>query len=180
MTGVDWRALLYAVAASLALAVVMTLGDFAWAALHIHHRTAYGIVHGAAMCLCIGIAIGVRVKRPVPAVIAGPLIGVAAAGTYYLLASPLKWVAMFPAWMLLWILFALLQKLLTTRERIGVALKRGILAALLSGFAFYLISDIWIHEARHPGMLVHFGAWAFAFLPGFAALFAQLPMAKGR
>jgi hypothetical protein len=170
----------YALAASLALAVVMTTGDFAWAALHIHHRTAYGIAHGAAMCLCIGIAIGIRVRRPLPAAIAGPLIGVAAAATYYVLASPLKWGALFPAWMLLWILFALLQKLLTKGERIGMALKRGILAALLSGFAFYLISDIWIHEARHPGMMVHFGAWAFAFLPGFAALFAQLPMAHRR
>ncbi|HEX4565163.1 MAG TPA: hypothetical protein VH138_00980 [Vicinamibacterales bacterium] len=172
--------MLYAVGASLTLAAVMTLGDFAWAVLHIHHRTVYGIVHGAAMCLCIGIAIGVRVRRRLPAAIAGPLIGVAAAGTYYLLASPLKWGAMLPAWMILWILFALLQKLLTKRERFGVALKRGILAALLSGFAFYLTSDIWIHEARHPGMLVHFGAWAFAFLPGFASLFVQLPMADGR
>jgi len=172
--------MLYAVTASLALAGVMTLGDVAWAALHIHHRMAYGIVHGAAMCLCIGIAIGVRVKRQLSAAIAGPLIGIAAAGTYYLLASPLKWGAMFPAWMLLWILFALLQKLLTKGERIGVALKRGVLAALLSGFAFYLISDIWIHEARHPGLLVHFGAWAFAFLPGFAALFAKLPMVDDR
>jgi hypothetical protein len=170
----------YAVAASLALAVVMTIGDFAWAALHVHHRTAYGIVHGAAMCLCIGIAIGVHAKRRLPAAIAGPLIGVAAAGTYYLLAPTLSWGAMLPAWMLLWILFALLQKLLAKRERIGVTLKRGVLAALLSGFAFYLISDIWIHEARHPGMLLHFGAWAFAFLPGFAALFAKLPMTASR
>lgn len=167
--------MLYALTASLALAAVMTFGDYAWAALHIHHRTAYGVAHGAAMCLCIGIAIGVRVRRRLLAAVAGPLIGVAAAGTYYLLASPLRWGAMLPAWMLLWILFALLQKVLSRGERMGVALKRGVLAALLSGFAFYLISDIWIHEARHPGMLVHFGAWSFAFLPGFASLFAKLP-----
>jgi len=172
--------MLYAVAASLALAAVMTLGDFTWAALHIHHRTAYGIVHGAVMCLCIGLAIGVRTGRKLPAAIGGPLIGVAAAGTFYLLAPVLKWGAMFPAWMLLWILFALLQKMLTRGERIGTTLKRGILAALLSGLAFYLISDIWIHEARHPSMLVHFGAWAFAFVPGFAALFGRLPSSFGR
>jgi hypothetical protein len=155
--------MLYAVVASLALAVVMTIGDFAWAALHVHHHMAYGIV-----------------QRRLPAAIAGPLIGVAAASTYYLLAPTLSWGAMLPAWMLLWILFALLQRLLAKRERIGVTLKRGILAAVLSGFAFYLISDIWIHEAKHPGMLVHLGAWAFAFLPGFAALFAKLPMTGGR
>ena len=81
---------------------------------------------------------------------------------------------MFPAWMLLWILFACLQRQLLPGERIGVTIKRGVLAALLSGLAFYLISDIWIHEAAHPSLLVHFGAWAFAFLPGFLALFLSI------
>ncbi len=164
-----------ALAASLALALVMTLGDFAWAALHIRHRVAYGVVHGTIMCLCLGIAIGVRTRRPVPAAIAGPIIGVIAAGTFYLLAPAIRWSAMFPAWMLLWILFAFLQRQLARGETTGVALKRGILAALLSGFAFYLISDIWIHEAAHPSLFEHFGAWLFAFFPGFAALFARRP-----
>jgi len=167
--------MVYAVAASLALAAIMTLGDLAWAALQIHHRTTSGVVHGAAMCLCIGFVIGLRVSRRFLAAIAGLLIGIIAAGTFYLLAPALQWGAMFPAWMLLWVLFALLQRLLGSRERIGVTLKRGFLAAILSGFAFYLISDIWIHEARHPAMQVHVAAWAFAFLPGFAALFARLP-----
>ena len=91
-----------------------------------------------------------------------------------MLAPALRWGAMFPAWMLLWILFAFLQRQLLAGESIGVTVKRGVLAALLSGFAFYLISDIWIHEAAHPGLLVHFGAWTFAFLPGFAALFVSI------
>jgi hypothetical protein len=81
---------------------------------------------------------------------------------------------MVPAWMLLWMLFALLQLTLARGEGLGVTLKRGVLAALLSGLAFYLISDIWIHEAAHPSLLVHFAAWAFAFLPGFAALFVAV------
>jgi hypothetical protein len=168
--------MLSALAASFALAAVMTLGDFAWAALHIHHRAAYGVIHGAAMCLCIGLAIGIRARKPVPAAIAGPLIGIVAAGGFYLLAPALRWGAMLPAWMLLWLLFALLQRQLLKGEKIVVTLKRGILAALMSGLAFYLISDIWIHEAAHPSMLVHFGAWTFAFLPGFCALFVRTKM----
>jgi hypothetical protein len=172
--------MLYALASSLALAAVMTLGDFTWAALHIRHRMVYGVVHGAVMCLCLGIAIGVRVRRTLSAAVAGPLIGVAAAGAFYALAPALRWGAMFPAWMLLWLLFAILQRQLAHGERIDTTFKRGVLAAVLSGLAFYLISDIWIHEAAHPGMLVHFGAWAFAFLPGFAALFARLPVADSR
>src|SRR5262249_29069278 len=172
--------MLHAVVAALALGLVMTLGDFAWAALRIHHRVLNGVVHGAVMCLCLGLAIGIRARRPVPAALVGPLIGVAAAATFYLLAPALRWSAMLPAWMLLWILFAILQRQLARDESVGTAMKRGILAALLSGLAFYLISDIWIHEAAHPSMVVHFGAWVFAFLPGFAALFRRLPAAASR
>ena len=168
--------MLYALAASLALAAVMTIGDFIWAAFHIRHRMAIGIAHGAVMCLCLGLAIGIRARKMPPAAIAGPLIGIVAAGSYYVLAPALGWAAMFPAWMLLWILFALLQRQLVRRERIGVTLKRGALAALTSGFAFYLISDIWIHEPAHLSLFVHFAAWTFAFLPGFAALFSKLPV----
>lgn len=177
MCGINEHTVLQAIVSALALAAVMTLGDFAWTALHIRHRTAYGIAHGAIMCLCLGLAIGVRARRRTLASMAGLLIGVAAAGTFYLLAPTLRWWAMFPAWMLLWILFALLQRQLGKAERFGVTVKRGILAALLSGFAFYLISDIWIHEAAHRSLNTHFVAWTFAFLPGFAALFARTPSA---
>ena len=31
-----------------------------------------------------------------------------------------------------------------------------------------------LHSA-HPSLLVHFGAWAFAFAPGFLALFVRTP-----
>lgn len=165
--------MLAAAASALALGAVMTIGDFAWAAFHVRHSVVKGVIHGAAMCLCLGLAIGIRARRPVPAAIAGPLIGVVAAGAFYLLAPSLKWAAMFPAWMLLWILFAVLQRQLGPAERVGVTLKRGLLAALLSGLAFYLISDIWIHEAKYPSLAVHFAAWTFAFLPGFAALFVR-------
>jgi feruloyl esterase len=168
---------MFALAASLALAAVMTTGDWLWSALHIQHRVAAGVTHGAIMCLCVGLAVGVRTNRLRLAGLGGPLIGAAAAGTFYLLAPVLRWSAMLPAWMLLWLLFALLQLLLARNETLGTTIKRGILAALLSGLAFYLISDIWIHEAAHRSLLVHFGAWAFAFLPGFVALFAAVPAA---
>jgi hypothetical protein len=167
--------MLYAVAAALALGAVMTVGDFIWEVLHIRHRVFNGVLHGAVMCLCVGLAIGIRARRPRSAAAAGPVIGALGALMFYALAPAIRWGALFPAWMLLWILFAVLQRWLAPGESIGVALKRGLLAALLSGLAFYLISDIWIHEAAHPGMLEHFAAWTFAFLPGFAALFARLP-----
>jgi hypothetical protein len=166
------RNVVAAVIASLFLGAVMALGDYAWAALHIQHRVAYGLAHGAVMCLCLGIAIGVHARRPAAAALAGPVIGVIAAGTFYLLAPSLRMAAMFPAWMLFWILFALLQQRLRRGERLVAAAARGSVAAVLSGLAFYAISSVWTgpsHDA--PNLAVHFAAWTSAFLPGFLVLF---------
>ena len=164
--------MVFAVVASLLLGAVMTLGDWAWAALEIRHRVVNGLAHGALMCLCLGLAVGVRAGRPGAAALAGPVIGVIAAASFYALAPVLRWSAMFPAWMLLWILFAVLQQRLARKEAMTTALVRGVAAALLSGAAFYAISGIWINDSHtNPNLLRHFGAWSFAFVPGFAALF---------
>ena len=160
----------HALIASLLLGAVMTLGDFIWAALHLPHRVAYGLIHGAVMCLCLGLAVGVRAKRPFAAALDGPVIGVVAAASFYALAPALRWGAMFPAWMLLWMLFALLQRRLDPQESLGPTLFRGVGAALLSGAAFYAISGIWTRHAQWS-IALQFGAWSFAFVPGFAALF---------
>ena len=163
----------FAVIASICLGAVMTIGDWLWAALQIRHRVVYGLVHGALMCLCVGIAVGARAGRPAPAALAGPIIGVIAAASFYALAPMIRWNAMFPAWMLLWILFALLQQRLAKSESIGTAVLRGVGAAVVSGTAFYAISGIWINDSHtNPNLIRHFGAWTVAFLPGFAALFA--------
>jgi hypothetical protein len=164
--------MIHALTASLALGAVMTLGDFAWSALHIQHRVAYGIVHGAVMCLCLGLAVGVRSRRCAVAALAGLVIGVIAAATFYALATVLGVGAMFPAWMLLWILFAVLQYRLQETETLGSALIRGTLAALLSGVAFYLISGIWTRGGE-PDLARNLVSWSFAFLPGFVALFLR-------
>jgi len=133
------------------------------------------------MCLCVGLAIGIRARKPLAAAIAGLVIGVIAALVFYALARPLGWGAMFPAWMLLWMLFAVLQQKLENTNRSGTALMRGIVAALLSGAAFYLISGIWTRESHgRPNLAVHFAAWSFAFLPGFIALFLSRPSRHSR
>jgi hypothetical protein len=164
----------FAVVASILLGGVMTLGDWAWAALEIRHRVVYGLAHGALMCLCLGLAVGVRVGKPAGGALAGPVIGIIAAGSFYLLTPMLRWSAMFPAWMLLWILFALLQQRLARKEAMTTALLRGVVAVLLSGAAFYAISGIWINDSHtSPNLLRHCGAWTIAFLPGFIALFAS-------
>lgn len=168
-----------ALAASLLLGVVMTFGDFVWATFRVEHRAAYGVAHGAVMCLGIGAVIGARARRIAAGALAGPLIGVLAAGVFYVLAPALRWSAMLPAWMLLWILFAVLQQRLMraeSGESITSALLRGAAAAVLSGAAFYAISGIWTrHAPGGPNYGVHFASWCVAFLPGFMGLFAARP-----
>jgi len=161
--------------AALALGAVMALGDVLWAAMQLRHRAVYGIVHGAVMCLCLGVAVGLRVRRPIAGALAGPVIGVAAAVAFYVLVRWLGLAAMFPAWMLFWILFALLQRQLRPDETLTRAAQRGVIAAILSGLAFYAISGIWTRPSPEgPNVLVHFAAWSFAFFPGFLVLFWRL------
>jgi hypothetical protein len=163
--------LIAALAASLFLGVVATLGDFVWAYWNVRHTMLYGVIHGAVFCLAIGSAIGVRTGRLIPAAVAGPFVGVLAAGVFYALAPIMRMAAMFPAWMLFWICFGLLQRHLR-EEPMGRAIARGLAAAVLSGAAFYLISGIWTDRAPGgPNYLRNFLSWTFAFFPGFLSLF---------
>ena len=165
-----------AIAAAFVLAVAMTAGDMLWAGLSLRHRVGYGLAHGALMCLLIGGFIGWQARRTLPGIVAGPVIGVIAAALFYALAPWLRYSAMFPAWMFFWICFAVLQKQLTGQSTWAVAVARGVLAAVVSGVTFYLISGIWTRPPRGgPNYLYHFGAWFVAFLPGFLALFVALP-----
>jgi hypothetical protein len=171
--------MLYAVLAALALGAVSTLGDFVWAALRLRHEMSYGLIHGAVICLCIGAVIGIRERRLAPALMAGPVIGLIAAAGFYVLAPWLRYSAMFPMWMLFWICFALLQEWLRAERGsgavgafLGRAVARGLVAAVLSGLAFYAISGIWTRPSPGgPNYLRNFLSWSVAFLPGFAALF---------
>jgi hypothetical protein len=160
-----------AIAASVFLGAVATAGDFVWAYWNIRHNPVYGVIHGAVFCLAIGAAIGVRSGKTVPAVIAGPLVGVLAAGVFYMLAPIMRMSAMFPAWMLFWLCFALLQRQLHA-EPVRHAIARGLAAAVLSGAAFYLVSGMWTERTPGgPNYLRNFLWWTFAFFPGFVSLF---------
>jgi len=169
---IDTRALRAALGAALLLGAVMTFGDYVWARWNVQHKMAYGLAHGAVMCLCIGAVIGARTRRVAAGAAAGPVIGVVAAGAFYLLAPVMGMRAMLPAWMLFWILFALLQQRMLSAETVPRALARGAVAAVLSGAAFYAISGIWTsHAPGGPDYPLNMVSWSFAFLPGFLTLF---------
>jgi hypothetical protein len=74
--------------------------------------------------------------------------------------------------MLLWICFGLLEAVLGGGKSASAAIFQGVIAAVLSGAAFYAISGIWTNPSPHgPNYLRNFASWTFAFFPGFTALF---------
>jgi hypothetical protein len=165
--------MLFAIVAAVALGAAMTFGDFLWEVLRLRHRVATGLAHGALMCLCIGAFVGLRERRLLAGLAAGPLIGLLSAAGFYLLAPWLRYSAMFPMWAFFWICFALLQDRLRPTHGIHEALARGLAAALLSGVAFYAVSGIWTRPSPDgPDYVRHLWSWTVAFLPGFIALLA--------
>jgi hypothetical protein len=171
-----------AITGSLLLAVLSTAGDFIWATWITSGRAVFGFVHGALIFLAIGLFLGKVAGRPAAGAIAGGCIGVLAAGLYYVLSPLLGFSAMVVAWMAVWIGLAAIYGRLQTqridagahhdiRLNIGAIAGRGVVAAIASGLAFYLISGIW--RPFNPQGLdyaVHFAAWVVAYFPGFAAL----------
>ena len=171
--------MLFAILAAVTLGAIMTFGDFLWAALQLRHRVLTGVAHGVIMCLCIGAFVGARERRLLAGVAGGPLIGLLAAGGFYLLAPWLRYSAMFPMWGLFWICFALLQDRLSKDHRPSAAIARGVAAAVLSGLAFYAISGIWTRpNPGGPDYVRNLWSWTVAFLPGFICLFA-FPSRRG-
>ena len=55
---VQFNGILRALVAAIILAALSTLGDFLWAHHGIKHRMFAGILHGALLCLCLGVVLG--------------------------------------------------------------------------------------------------------------------------
>ena len=160
---------------ALLLAAASTLADAAWALWNLRHRPLYGLIHGTLLLLVFGVYLGAlgRTKRSfLLGLLGGPAAGIAAASSFYLLARFLRYSAMFAAWALLWILLGILARFVVpVGQSWRQTLLRGVAAALLSGLAFYGISDIWLKPSPGgPNYVYHFLCWTWAFLPGFLAL----------
>ena len=96
------RLMRHAIAGALLIAAVSTLGDFVWAGLHLRHRVAYGLAHGTLLFLCMGAYFGALNTKVHTGALYGASIGLAAAGTFYLLAHVVGYAAMFVVWAFIW------------------------------------------------------------------------------
>lgn len=158
----------HALIGALVLAAISTAGDFVWANWRVRHLAVYGVIHGVVMFLAAGYILGARDGRGVAGAIGGVIAGVTGALSFYALRPLLGYSAMFLSWIVVWVV---LGAALTGRpSRTGVT--RGVVAALLSGAAFYLVSGMWMpfNPSGPLDYAEHFVRWTIAFLPGFAAL----------
>jgi hypothetical protein len=163
----------------LGVALVATLGDYTWYTLHVRHSILTGIVHGAVLLTAVGAVLGLEAGRVVRGLPIGALSGVGGALIYYLLvalvdgrtygsAIPASWVGM-------WLLVAVLDgRWLRAPQRRpwGEIVMRGLVAAVLSGIAFYLVMNtLWGRPpATGRNYFVQFAAWVVAWAPGLLAL----------
>ena len=159
--------------ASILMAVTSTFADAFWAAVIPEHRASYGLIHGGLLLAVMGSVIGwaMGAGRSAFAVSAGLLIGVLSAAFFYLLFPVIGVTAMVVAWMTLWVAFAFVGNAAGGSETNSRTVARGLLAALLAGVGFWLISGIWLGP-HDPGAMYwrNFVYWCVAYLPGFAAL----------
>ena len=125
---------------ALLLGLLSTLGDFAWARFVPAHRAAYGVAHGTLLLAAVGLYLGALRGRPARGVLAGALVGLLAAASFYVLAPLLGYAAMLASWMALWIGFALVDARLRGGAPAREVVVRGLAAAVGSGLAFWAIS----------------------------------------
>ena len=163
---------------ALLLGALSTVGDMIWDAWIRSNRIFYALIHGAVICVAIGLVLGLSagggkaIKRGVTFT---PVIGVVAAGSFYLLATFMGWWAMFVCWLMMWVSCAWVHQSMQGETKSKTYLVRGLLASLVSGLAFYGISGIWTNPPTDPNYLIYFAYWSLAFFPAFAILFLKLP-----
>jgi hypothetical protein len=160
-----------ALAGALALGALSTLYDFIWAYFEVRHRTVNGLVHGMTLLSVAGLVLAWPARRYVAGLAGGAIAGLIAAASFYAFYMVFGYLGgILAAWMLLWLLFGTLETRLRGARPGTDSLVRGLIAAVLSGAAFYLVSGIWTDHGAPPNYLRNFASWTFAFFPGFAAL----------
>ena len=162
------------VARAVFVALVATVGDYIWFEHGVRHTTTNGVLHGAALLLAVGLVLGQQTGEWIKGAAGGVLAGVAGAMAFYAVARPLGYLgALIAAWVFMWIVLAWVSAWV---RGYGADVPRwigpGLLAAIGSGAAFYLVSGIWTDPVRGESRnyLWHLAAWTIAWAPGIIAL----------
>ena len=163
----------------LGVALVATLADYTWYTLNVRHSITTGIIHGAVLLTAVGAVLGLDAGRLLRGLQIGTLSGVGGALIYYVLVAVMDrrtyGTAIPAAWVAMWLLIALLDgRWLRAPQRRPWAeiAMRGLLAAVLSGIAFYLVMNtLWGRPpATGRNYFLQIAAWTVAWAPGLLAL----------
>ena len=172
--GESARLMRNAIIGAILIAAVSTLGDFVWAGLAPAASRRVSASRTALSCFSAWAPISDRSRtETVRGALYGAAIGLAAAGSFYVLAPVAGYSVMFFVWAFVWIALAVLVgRVLRTRLMVWrEILTRVTLAMIGSGLGFYLISGIWRpFNPQGWDYAVHFLSWTVAYLPGFLAL----------
>lgn len=165
--------------ASSVLGLASAFGDWVWTRFLPDGAVLPGVVHGVLVFLLVAGILGWAAgsaRALGRLVLTLPPAGLALAAAFYPLASALGYLgALLATWVAMWLILALIQRWARSAgETVAVALARGLLAALTSGVAFWLVSGMWTRPDLDIGYPLRFAAWTLAFLPGFAALLLPL------
>lgn len=156
------------------VALVATVGDYVWFEYGVRHTTLNGVIHGAVLLLAVGLALGQQRGELIRGGIGGILAGVAGALVFYAATSALGYLgALLAAWVFMWVVLAAVSAWVRKRLlNLGEWMVPGLLGAIVSGIAFYLVSGIWTDPVRgiSRNYLWHLAAWTIAWAPGLTAL----------
>jgi hypothetical protein len=156
------------------VSAIATLGDYIWYEIGVRHRMIAGVIHGAALLMSVGGVLGWTARRVGIGLQVGIGAGIVGALAYYALAPAMGYPAMFVAWVVVWMLLAYGEGRILGRPARPwlTVLTRGVIAAALSGIAFYAISGtVWGRApAGGRSYVQHFFAWIVAWAPGILAI----------
>ncbi len=156
---------------AIVLGLLSTFYDFLWAYFEVRHQAVNGIVHGMSLLSVAGLVLAYPTRRWLPGLLGGALAGLVGAVSFYAAYPLLGYLyALVAAWMVMWIAFSALETRLRRQRVAEETAIRGLVAAALSGAAFYLVSGMWTDHSAPANYLRNFASWTFAFFPGFAAL----------
>src|SRR5262245_47241455 len=161
-----------ALISALVVAAVSTIGDYLWANVFPHGRSAYWFAHAIVLFFTVGVCLGWPSRQAFVGAVGAVLIGCAATLSFGFLRLLIGYDAIVVLFAALWIALGVLTvRVLQQRRDTREVVVRSTLAAIGAGVGFYVISGIWFPFHPHGwDYAVHFVKWTVAYFPAFAAL----------
>jgi hypothetical protein len=171
--------LIPAVIGALLLAVLSTAADYVWFLGIPSHHWYSGVIHGAVLFAALGGYLGFRNGKFGIGALGGIASGIAAAGSFYVLAPLGGYNVMVVSWFLLWIGLAIVQTSLEGEMSVARGVGRGIVTAIVAGLGFAVVLFQLYRGWPPPSFpaIKHFVAWSMAYFPGLYVLLSK-PVGK--